>query len=143
MPSRWELTDPVARADRRPGSAMSRGEVLKLGAAAAGTISALGLIDARSVLAWGGADPRPIPGGFDESFNIVPRDPFIHILPPALGFEMSTITDFDGVIAAGEIQGRARGSDGSRYTFDTDMRFMQGTYVGTDGRRRTGSFGFV
>ena len=56
---------------------------------------------------------------------------------------MSTITDFDGVIAAGEIQGRARGSDGSRYTFDTDMRFMQGTYVGTDGRRRTGSFGFV
>ena len=88
MPSRWELTDPVERADRRPGSAMSRGEVLKLGAAAAGTISALGLIDARSVLAWGGADPRPIPGGFDESFNIVPRDPFIHILPPALGFEM-------------------------------------------------------
>ena len=143
MPSRWDLTHPVARADRRPGSGMSRGEVLKLGAAAAGTISALGLIDARSALAWGGADPRPIPGGFDESFNIVPRDPFIHILPPALGFEMSTITDFDGVIAAGEIQGRARGSDGSRYTFDTDMRFMQGTYVGTDGRRRTGSFGFV
>ena len=34
MPSRWELTDPVERADRRPGSAMSRGEVLKLGAAA-------------------------------------------------------------------------------------------------------------
>ena len=47
------------------------------------------------------------------------------------------------MIAAGEIQGRARGSDGSRYTFDTDMRFMQGTYVGTDGRGRTGSFGFV
>lgn len=143
MRSRWELTEGVAIRDQRPGSAMSRGEVLKRGAAVAGAISVFGLLDTRSALAWGGAAPRPIPGGFDENFNIVPRNPFIHILPPALGFEMSTITNFQGVIAACEIQGRARGSDGSTYTFDTDMRFMQGTYVGTDGRKRTGSFGFV
>jgi hypothetical protein len=122
---------------------MSRGEVLKRGAAVAGAISAFGLLDGRPAFAWGGADPRPIPGGFDENFNMVPRHPLIHILPPALGFEMSTITNFQGVIAGCEIQGRARGSDGSTYTFDTDMRFMQGTYVGMDGRRRTGSFGFV
>ena len=143
MRSRWEIADPVTVADRRPGSGMSRGEVLKRGAAVAGAISAFGLLDTRSALAWGGAAPRPIPGGFDENFNIVPRHPFIHVLPPALGFEMSTITDFQGTIAACEIQGHARGSDGSLYTFDTDMRFMHGTYVAMDGRRRTGSFGFV
>jgi len=103
----------------------------------------VGLLDAAPALAHWGAQPRPIPGGFDENFNLVPKHPFIHVLPPALGFEMSTITDFRGRIAAGETQGTARGSDGSRYTFDTDMRFMEGTYVGRDGRRRVGSFGFV
>ena len=73
------------------------------------------------------------PGGFDENFNIVPSGAFIHVLPPAIGFEMATITDFRGVIAAAEIQGTAQGTDGTPYTFDTDMRFMQGTYVGMDG----------
>ena len=29
------------------------------------------------------------------------------------------------------------------YAFDVDMRFMQGLYVGTDGRLRRGNFGFV
>ena len=88
--------------------------------------------------------PKPIAGGFlIPSFAITPTNPDVHVLPPAIGFEMSTITDFRGRIAAGETQGTARGSDGSRYTFDTDMRFMEGTYVGRDGRRRSGSFGFV
>jgi hypothetical protein len=73
----------------------------------------------------------------------VPSDPFIHVMPPAVGLEMSTITDFNGVIAAGEIRGTAHGSDGTSYTFDADMRFMQGTYISMDGRRREGSFGFV
>ena len=49
---------------------------------------------------------------------------------------MSTITDFDGVVAAAEIQGRPSGSDGTSYTFDADMRFMKGRYVATDGRLR-------
>src|ERR1700741_1774530 len=123
MQSRWDSIArspaPPSGADHPDGRAMSVFRLLEPGTA----------------LAWGGAQPRPIPGGFDENFNIVPRHPFIHVLPPALGFEMSTITDFKGAIAAGEIQGKARGSDGSRYTFDSDMRFMQGTYIGTDGRR--------
>ena len=51
------------------------------------------------------ATPRrkPIPGGLDEAFKAVPSDPFIHVLPPAVGFDMSTITDFAGVVAAAEI----------------------------------------
>jgi hypothetical protein len=86
------------------------------------------------------AAPRPIPGGFDLNFNPVPRDPFVHVLPPSVGFEMSTITDFDGVIAASETQGTA--NDGA-YTFDCDMRLMRGVYVGLDGRLHEGAFGFI
>jgi len=56
---------------------------------------------------------------------------------------MSTITDFNGVVGAADMQGTAEGSDGTTYSFDADMRFMQGLYVGTDGRLRLGSFGFV
>ena len=106
-------------------------------------VGGLSLLDAGPAFASWRAQPKPIPGGFDENFNIVPSDPFIHVLPPAVGFEMSTITDFRGVIAAAEIQGRARGSDGSTYTFDADMRFMHGVYVARDGKRRHGTFGFV
>ena len=53
---------------------------------------------------------------------------------------MSSITNFDGLIAAAEIQGTAAGG---AYNFDCDMRIMQGLYVGTDRRLHQGIFGFV
>ena len=56
---------------------------------------------------------------------------------------MSTITDFNGVVAAAEIQGKATGSDGSTNDFDADMRFMQGAYVDEDGRHLNASFAFI
>ena len=87
--------------------------------------------------------PNPIPGGFDAEFNLVPQDPVIHVGIPAPGFEMSTITDFNGTSAAAEIRGTAVGSDGSQYSFDADMRFMQGTFVDTAKRLRHGAFAFV
>ena len=120
----------------------SRAQMLRRGAVAVGAVSGVGLLDAGPALAWWGAQPKPIPGGFDQNFNPVPTDPFIHVLPPAVGFEMSTITDFRGVLAT-EVQGKARGSDGSTYTFDADMRFMRGHYIGRNGRKRWGTFGFV
>jgi hypothetical protein len=129
--------------DRAVTERASRGQVLRRGAVAVGALSGVGLLDAAPAFAWWGAQPKPIPGGFDQNFIPVPKDPFIHVLPPAVGFEMSTITDFRGVVAATEVQGKARGSDGSTYTFDADMRFMLGHYVGRDGRERWGTFGFV
>jgi hypothetical protein len=129
--------------DRVVTEKASRAQVFRRGAVAVGALAGVGLLDAAPALAWWGGQPRPIPGGFDQNFNPVPKDPFVHVLPPALGFEMATITDFRGVVAATEIQGKAHGSDGSTYTFDTDMRFMQGHYVGRDGRKRWGTFGFV
>jgi hypothetical protein len=122
---------------------LSRAEVLQRGAAAFALLSGAGLLRVAPAYAHWQADPLPIPGGFDENFNVVPKDPFIHVLPPAIGFEMSTITDFRGVVAAADIQGKARGSDGTHYEFDADMRFMRGVYVARDGSTRRGGFGFI
>ena len=88
-------------------------------------------------------DPKPIPGGFSAEFVPVPSNPFIHVLPPFLPFEMSTLGDFDGTIGAADIQGTAHGSDGTTYTFDADMRFMQGVYVDTTGNVQHGSLAFI
>jgi hypothetical protein len=131
-------------AQRAHRAGLSRGELVRRGAAVAGGLAGLGLLHPAAALgASPSSDPRPIPGGFDSSFTPVPSNPLIHVLPPAVGFDMSTITDFRGVVAAAEIQGTAAGSDGTTYSFDADMRFMQGMFVGLDGRVRKGSFGFV
>jgi hypothetical protein len=126
-----------------PASRVSRRELLRDGAIVAGGAAAIGMLDVGSAHARPGRAPRPIPGGLDHTFKPVPRGAFIHVLPPGIGFEMSTITDFDGVLGGSEIRGTARGSDGATYDFDTDMRFMHGVYVGLDGRKHHGTFGFV
>jgi hypothetical protein len=130
-------------ADSGFAARFSRREALRRSAVAVGGLAGLELLDPTSVFGSTGAAPRPIPGGFDLNFNPVPKDPFIHVLPPSVGFEMSAITDFNGVIGASETQGSAEGSDGSQYGFDCDMRFMRGVYVGEDGRKHNGSFGFI
>jgi hypothetical protein len=124
---------------------LSRGQFLRRGAAAVGGLATFGLADPLTALAKGGGTgtPNPIPGGFDANFQPVPSDPLVHVLPPGIGFEIATITDFNGVVGAAEIRGTAHGSDGSTWDFDTDMRFMQGHYVDTTGRMRNGSFGFI
>jgi hypothetical protein len=106
-------------------------------------IAGVGLLGPGSALARSDAAPRPIPGGFDENFNLVPTGAFFHALLPGVGFEMSSITDFNGVVGGSEIRGTASGSDGTSYGFDTDMRFMRGTFVGLDNRVHQGTFGFI
>jgi hypothetical protein len=124
-------------------SRFSRRQLLQRSTGVLGGIAGVGLLDPTSVFGRPTGDARPIPGGFDQNFNIVPTDASLHILPPGIGFEMSTITDFNGIIGGSETRGTARGSDGTRYSFDTDMRFMRGVYVGLDGRVHNGSFGFI
>ena len=125
-------------------SRFSRRRLLQSGAVAAGMLAGAGAFNVASAFGANGTDPKPIPGGFDENFNTVPTHPFIHVLPPGIipgvGFEMSTITDFNGVVAATDVQGTA---NNGAYLFDCDMRFMDGLYVGEDGKLRQGSFGFV
>jgi hypothetical protein len=86
-------------------------------------------------------DPRPIPGG---TAFLGPGTTIFHANFPAFGQEVSTITDFNGSIAAAEIRGTGTANMGPTPLFyDADMRFMSGTYVAMDGRTREGTFGFV
>jgi hypothetical protein len=83
-------------------------------------------------------DPNPIPGG---TAFLAPQDPRIfHANFPAFGQEVSTISDFNGLLAAAEIQG---GGIGTNLVYDADMRFMRGTYIAVDGHPRQATFGFV
>lgn len=86
--------------------------------------------------------PRPIPGGV-----LTPVGVFIHHFPgPTRGLEASQITDFKGFVGSAHITGAGTGTvEGvqKRLTFDLDNRFMKGTYVGVDGRRHFGTFGFI
>ncbi|HEX5415349.1 MAG TPA: twin-arginine translocation signal domain-containing protein [Chloroflexota bacterium] len=91
------------------------------------------------------SSPRPISGGFQP---LGPGTELFHVYLGE-GVENSTITDFDGVIGVAVVGGTGTGTNTrtgatSRLIFDgTDMRFMQGTYVGADGKQHQGSFGFV
>ena len=124
-------------------ASVSRRQLFRGGAAAMGGLAGVGLLDPALARADSGAAPTPIPGGFDKNFKPVPKHPLVHVLSPGIGSEMSTITDLKGVVAGSEIRGKAHGSDGSTWDFDTDMRFMHGLYVGTDRRVRHGTFGFI
>jgi hypothetical protein len=65
----------------------------------------------------------------------------------APGTDPSSITDFKGVVGVADVRGTGTASypDGHTETllYDTDMRFMSGTYVGQDNRVHQGTFGFV
>jgi hypothetical protein len=129
-----------SRLDRIALTRLSRAGFLRRSAVAVGGLTALGALGSGAAFASSGADPVPIPGGFDIYFNPVTANPFIHVLPPAVGFEMATISNFNGVVGAAEMQGTA---NGGAYNFDCDMRFMQGLYAGVDDRLRHGTFGFI
>ena len=84
----------------------------------------------------GAGTPRPIPGTLDGL-------PF-HVQLPGAGAEPSLITDFSGMIGIADIVGTAVGThDPSGLTFDADVRFMDGHFVGTDGRVHQRAVGFV
>jgi hypothetical protein len=85
-----------------------------------------------------GARPRPIPGGIQPGG---PGTEVFHVFLPGAG-DPSTITDFDGVVGIAEVQGVGTGTN-SQSHFDADIRFMRGRYVGLDGHRHQGTFGFV
>jgi hypothetical protein len=111
--------------------ALSRRRVIQGAAASSAAALASGLLPRMAYAKPASADPRPIPG------VLFPDTPF-HVNFPG-SEEPSSITDFNGFVGATDLQGT--GTDG--LLFDLDMRFMQGTYVGVDGRLHRGTFGFV
>ncbi len=71
----------------------------------------------------------------------------LHIYFVGMGAEPSSVGDFEGLVGAAIVDGTGVGQsdDGKEeeLLFDTDMRFMQGTFRGTDGKRHEGTFAFV
>ncbi|TCC49081.1 hypothetical protein E0H75_21320 [Kribbella capetownensis] len=82
------------------------------------------------------AAARHIPGGF----QLVPGGELYHVFFPGQG-EPSTITDFKGKVAAAVIDGRGTGANAA-HAFEVDVRFMDGTFIGLDGRQSVGTFTF-
>lgn len=134
--------------------ALSRRSVLLGAGAVAGLVAGARTFPPRfgtPALAASGADPRPIPGGI----LVLDERRFVHGYPPGRANpldasspinEPSTITDFDGVVAITQTLGQGTGVEHgieAAMTFDSDMRFMAGRYVGMDGQMHEGAFGFI
>jgi hypothetical protein len=101
------------------------------------------------------ATPRPVPETLSGAadFGDPTNTHVYHILPPmppqnGQYIEPITITDFKGASGRTEVTGTGRGtptkaSPTGAYNFDVDMAFMQGVFIGVDGRRHETTFGFV
>ena len=87
----------------------------------------------------GGLIPNPF-GGPDVHQNLPgPADSTV----PGVGGEPSTITDFNGFIGVAHVEGTGTDNHGTTLFWDTDLRFMDGVYQGTDGQIHSGTFAFV
>lgn len=155
MDHRFRPTGPPGSGQRYHGHAhfweraLSRGQFFAAAAGAAGAaLSAPLWLPGRAQAApASGVLAIPIPGGITGSqFGVPQSTELFHVFGPQEGDECSTITDFNGVIAAAHLQGPtirtlADGSTTTQYC-DYDMRFMQGLYVGVDGKHHQGTFSF-
>ena len=162
MDPTWRANGPPPPGQRHVGHAhfweraLSRGQFIGTAAGATGVALSAGLglpTRARAARAAGyvaghvdgsGVLARPIPGGVPF---LAPQSPEIfHVFLVGPANELSTITDFSGFLGAAHVQGPATRTlaDGTTTTLyaDYDMRFMQGRYIGVDGRLHRGTFSF-
>lgn len=129
------------------GRSLSRREFIGAGIIGAGAAATAGLWMPAVALAddrVATVAPLPIPGG------VSPLGIFIHHFPPLPGVinEPSQITDFNGFVGICRVRGQGTGSDlatgvQTRLNFQVDNGFMDGVYVGVDGKDHRGTFAFV
>src|SRR6476646_5248327 len=96
--------------------------------------------------------PNPILGGLELAPGFVihvfpPGDPtvtlpFSGLTPAGFDVEPGTLTDFNGSAAVAYHVGTARGSDGTTYNLETDIRAFEGEYV-VDGAVHRGAFALI
>jgi hypothetical protein len=84
------------------------------------------------------------PGPIDGSPAATDHEP----PPKKPGRDPSTIFDFDGVVGQADLTLTGTGTDtttgaSAPYGFHTDMRFIAGRFVGTDGKIHKGTFAFI
>ncbi len=97
------------------------------------------------------AVPRPIPhttGPNHLHFFFPGPVDASPVTSPNKGHDPSIITDFSGVIAEADLNLSGMGTDlnngsSAMYNFHTDMRFMDGVFVGLDNEQHRGTIGFI
>ncbi len=134
--------------------ALSRRQVLggTAGLAAVAASSRLGFPAVATATASGSGVPRPIPGGttidglgtFHFFFPTSPNPAGSHDTIENGRGDPSLITDFKGFVGAGEwTGGTGKNQAGTTLFWAADVRFMDGEFIGLDGRRRLGAFAFL
>ena len=116
-----------------------------MGGAAGLTAAALGASVLRAPAAWAKSGSVVVPKPTTIVRSLGGLD--FHLTSFGPGMDPSSITDFNGFVGVADVQGTgtATNPDGSQHPllFDTDMRFMDGQFVGVDGKVHQGVFGFV
>jgi len=116
---------------------LSRRTLLKAGVATTALIATTGIMSDRAVAESG--TPSPVPAN--------PAFGGLHVYGVDPTMEPSAITNFHGHVGAAIVDGtgtwKVEGGAPETLLFDTDMRFMQGTFRSTDGRDHKGTFAFV
>src|SRR5690348_17796106 len=143
--SGWPVPDALSSSHHARHAFSRRAFIGGTAAAAAGASLGSGLLwpatGSAASLSGRGRLPRPTTatttvGGVD-----------FHFTSFGPGTDPSSITDFKGLVGVADVRGHgtARHRDGrtEKLLFDTDMRFMKGTYVGRDGKVHRGTFGFI
>jgi|SRR5579862_6003101 len=114
---------------------------------AMGGAVAAGLALPNRMLADSSTLPNPIPGGLDLlSLVGAGPGPIFHVYLPGTAPELSTITDFNGMLGQAEVLGPWSGGNdvvAANSQYDADMRFMTGEYIGRDGKHHQGTFAFA
>ena len=130
---------------------LSRRGFLEKSGVTLGVLAASGLVPelARAVTSHGrnsttSATPLPIPGGTQV---LGPGTPTFHFFLPAPGAEPSAITNLNGFVGWAVVGGAGThtviGEAPQHLTFDSDVRFMSGEFVGSDGSHHHGAFAFI
>jgi hypothetical protein len=116
-----------------------------MGGAAGLTATALGASVFRAPPAWAKSGSVAVPKPTTNVLSLGGLD--FHLTSFGPGMDPSSLTDFNGFVGVADVQGTgtATNPDGSQQPllFDTDMRFMDGQFVGVDGKVHQGVFGFV
>lgn len=93
--------------------------------------------------------PSMVEAGSQQPVPIPPNPGFFNLrVSGGPDTELSSIWDFRGVTAMATVQGTGTGrntdtGEKTRYSFDSDIRFMQGEYLSADGEGHRGTFAFV
>jgi hypothetical protein len=160
------MSDKHHLGGRGASIAVSRRAFMRGAATSGGAALALQAAPLPSVLAARDDDDHRVRGLCDDPFPIphlttLPFGNFHFFFPGPVegtsaptdptgahdGRDPSLITDFRGFIGQCDLDLSGTGinaaGESTPYTFHTDMRFMKGTFVGTDGRQHRGAFAFV